>query len=114
MLLLKNGKIKVIVEIEESDVKPTQICGKLLTSALSNFYIYESNANQSIGMADSILFIQIVDTSKTFRTEAKRSQWKTLEKSINHILPIKGSKITMYRLLTTDELNELENIIERA
>jgi len=39
MMILKNDKIKVIVEIEESNVKPTQICGKLLTSALSRFFI---------------------------------------------------------------------------
>jgi len=34
MLMMKDDKIRVIIEIEESDVKPTQICGKFLASAL--------------------------------------------------------------------------------
>lgn len=34
ILILKSNKIRVIIEIEEANVKPTQICGKLLTSAL--------------------------------------------------------------------------------
>lgn len=29
LMILKNNKIKVILEIEESNVKPTQVCGKL-------------------------------------------------------------------------------------
>ena len=33
LLILKKDKIKVILEIEEADTKPTQICGKYLTSA---------------------------------------------------------------------------------
>ena len=34
LLILKDEKIKFILEIEESDIKPTQVCGKFLTSAL--------------------------------------------------------------------------------
>ncbi len=38
-----------------------QICGELLTSALSKYYIHNSNGNRLVEMADSVLFIQIVD-----------------------------------------------------
>ena len=38
MILLKNGRVKVIFEIEETNIKPTQVFGKFLTSALSKFY----------------------------------------------------------------------------
>ena len=34
MLILQKGEIRGIIEIEEADIKPTQICGKFLTSAL--------------------------------------------------------------------------------
>ncbi len=57
LLLFKDDKIKAIVEIEESNVKPTQISGKLLTSALSKFYIHESNGDKPVGMAENVLFI---------------------------------------------------------
>jgi hypothetical protein len=114
LLLLKNNKIRIIAEIEESNVKPTQICGKFLTSALSRHYIRDSEANKPVEMADSVLFIQIVDTSKLVRNKtAKYAQWKALEKSINRILPIKDSNIISYRLLTTDDLTELDAIIQQ-
>ena len=114
LLILKHNKIKVIVEIEESNVKPTQICGKFLTSALSCYYIHESEANKPVEKADSVLFIQIVDTSKLVKNKtAKYTQWKALEKSINQILPIKDGKIMSYKLLTTDDLTELDAIIKK-
>lgn len=114
LIVLKENKIKIIVEIEESNVKPTQICGKYLASALSNFYIHEKQKNKTIEMADSVSFIQIVDTSKLKKDKtAKFKQWKALEKSINKILPVKNSRITSYQLLTTEDLGEVVAIIKR-
>lgn len=56
LLVLKENKIKVIIEIEESNVKPTQVCGKFLTSALSRYYIHDNEMNKPIGMNDSVAF----------------------------------------------------------
>jgi hypothetical protein len=104
LLVLKANKIKIIVEIEESNVKPTQICGKFLTSALAQCYIHESGKNKPIEMDDSVTFIQIVDTSKLVKDKtAKFNQWKGLEKSINRILPLKDSRITTYKLFYGSE-----------
>ncbi len=65
-------------------------------------------------MAENVLFIQIVDTSKLVRGKtAKHAQWKTLEESINRILPIEGSRITSYKLLSTDDLSELGKTFEQ-
>jgi len=112
LLILKNNKIKIIVEIEESNVKPTQICGKFLTSALAKYYIHDSKNNEPIQMGNSVVFIQIVDTSKLVRDKtAKFKQWKALEESINKIIPLKNSMITSYRLLNTDELDGLASLI---
>jgi len=41
MLILKGGKIRAIMEIEESDIKPVQICRKFLVSALSKYFIHD-------------------------------------------------------------------------
>jgi hypothetical protein len=113
LLVLKEDKIRIVVEIEESNVKPTQICGKFLTSAMSNYYIHDSKNNKPIEMGDSVTFIQIVDTSKLVRDKtSKFDQWKALEESINEILPLKNnSKITSYKLLNTDQLDELTLLI---
>jgi len=97
ILIMKNGKIKVIFEIEESNVKPTQICGKFLTSALAAYYIYRDK--KVCGMDKSVLFIQIVDTSKLKKDKTKKAkQWGNIEKAIKHIIPVKKSRIDKYKL----------------
>lgn len=95
VLIIKNNKTKVIVEIEEANTKPTQICGKLLTSALSSFCIY---GKETIEMDNNTLFIQILDNSKLKGNSSKEGQWNNLEKAISNIVPIKGSKIKKYKL----------------
>ncbi len=113
LLMLKNNKIKVIVEIEETNVKPTQICGKFLTSALANYYIHTSEKNEPIGMDDSVTFIQVVATSKLVKEKtSKLQQWEVLEESIKSIIPLKNSRITSYKLLTADKLDELTSLIK--
>jgi len=97
LLMIKDNKIRVIIEIEETDVKPTQICGKFLTSAFSYYYIHDSENNTPIGMSDSVLFIQILNTSQLKEKTSKIKQWRNLEKSIKNILPI--NKIRKYKLL---------------
>ena len=99
LLILKDNRIQVIIEIEETDITPTQICGKLLTSALSCYFIHESQNNIPVGMSDSVSFIQILNASQLKEGTAKTKQWENLEKSIINALPIKDSKIRKYRLL---------------
>lgn len=113
LLVLKDDKIRMIVEIEESDVKPTQICGKFLTSALAKYYIHNSRRNKHIEMGDKVTFIQIVDTSNLVKDRtSKLKQWKLLEESINGVLPMKNSRVTSYRLLGTDELNRFASLVK--
>lgn len=115
MMVLKNDKIRLIIEIEESNVKPTQVCGKFLTSALAKYFIHNSKDNRPIEMDESVSFIQILDTSKLVKEKTKKiMQWKQLETSINNVLPLKNSRIATYRIFTTDELSELDRLIGEA
>ncbi|MGA2681490.1 MAG: hypothetical protein ABSF44_06785 [Candidatus Bathyarchaeia archaeon] len=115
MMVLKEDKIKLIVEIEESNVKPTQVCGKFLTSALAKYYIHYSGENKPIEMDENVTFLQILDASKLVKEKTKKIiQWKQLETSINNVLPLKNSRIRTYRILTTGELSELNKIILAA
>ncbi|GAH34490.1 unnamed protein product, partial [marine sediment metagenome] len=84
--------------------------GKFLTSALTRYYIHETEKGL-IGMHDSVTFIQIVGTSRLKRLSVKPEQWKNLEASIRNILPLKDSNIREYRLFTDLELKELVNHI---
>ena len=99
MLILQKGKIKGIIEIEEADIKPTQVCGKFLTSALSNFYLHERE-DRTVAMADSVFFIQVLDSRKLKEGSVKREQFMNLEEDIQKIVPLKGSRINCYRLFT--------------
>lgn len=98
ILILKDNKIRVIIEIEESDITPVRICGKFLTSALSSCFIHKSSNNVPLKMSDSVTFIQILNALWLKNKSSKLDQGKNLEKSIKNILPVKESKIKKYQL----------------
>ncbi|HEB35861.1 hypothetical protein LCGC14_0616560 [marine sediment metagenome] len=98
LLIVKSNKIRVIIEIEEANIKPTQICGKFLTSALSSCYIGKYNDNNPVNMDDAVLFIQILDTSNLEEGTHKIEQWRNIEESITQIIPVGDSKIRKYSL----------------
>lgn len=50
-------------------------------------------------MSDSVLFIQILDSTKLKKGSAKFEQFKQLEKSIQEVIPLKRSTLNMYRFL---------------
>ena len=103
LLVLSPDGVKVIVEIEEADITPIQICGKFLASALSRYFIHERKQNARIGMSDSALFIQILNTSGLKKDKtSKIQQWKNIERSIQAATPIKGSRIAHCKLLCGD------------
>lgn len=97
-LILQENKIEIIIEIDESNIKPTHICGKFLTSAISKYYIHETE-KEPIGMSDSVLFIQIVATDNLeLDLTSKIEQFRNLEESIQKIIPLEESNITKYLL----------------
>lgn len=100
ILIIKNERIKIIVEIDESNVKPNHIGGKFLTSALSSHYIHPKDNNEAIEMNDSVSFIQVLDTSKLHtKNSSKKVQWENLEESIRKNIPLKDSSITNYKII---------------
>ena len=102
LLIVKDNKVRVIVEIEEANITPIQICGKLLASALSSHFIHEK-WGAPVEMGDSVLFIQVLDTSKlNLDKTSKTEQWSRVEKSIRGVLPIMGSSICCYRMFQGD------------
>jgi len=78
--IVVDGEIKVVLEIEESNVRPLYLCGKVFATALCN---YCSRGRHRIPMAPSMLFIQVIISPKT--TSSKLKQCEYLEKTINQI-----------------------------
>lgn len=96
-LILKDETIRVIIEIEESGVKPRDILGKVFASSLAQYFV--DDPGNPIGMHDSVLFIQIVCPQKlNVRKTSKFRQWGFLAKAIRALVPIGGSKIDHYSL----------------
>ena len=118
LIVLCNNKIRIIVEIEESNIKPTQVCGKFFTAALSKYFIHESTNDEPIKMDEKVTFIQFLDISKLKRGKtSKIEQWKNIENSIKEIIPLKGSKMGAYKIfdLNVTDLDDEEkgNIIKK-
>jgi hypothetical protein len=111
-IIICNDKIKLIIEIEETNVKPTQILGKMMTSALTKYYIHKTNNNNPIEMDDETCFIQILNTGKLKKgLSSKEAQWDNLKNAVSHILPVKDSKLCSYEIFYGDSENiNLENI----
>ena len=97
ILIAKGIKVKAIIEIEESDVTPNQICGKFLTSALASYYSDGKGPLQDLN--SPIAFIQVVDKSKlkVYKTK-KLKQWENLEKALRRLLPVGNSQINVYKI----------------
>lgn len=78
LLIIKNNKINSICEIEESDGKPTQVCGKFLTTALSKYYIHRKKDYKPIPMGEKVNFFQFVDTSDLKDNTSKKNSGRIL------------------------------------
>jgi hypothetical protein len=101
LLIVIDRKIRVIVEIEETNVTPTHISGKFLTSALASHFIHDGHGGVGIPKADRVSFLQFVDTSGLPVGSSKRMQWRNVEAGIRSLLPLSG--ITDYKLFDGDQ-----------
>jgi hypothetical protein len=101
LLVLQTGKVRAIIEIEESGFLPTKPCGKFLQAVLATHFIHESHGNTVIPYAEKVLFVQVFDGS-TFNKDKtqKKVQAELIEKEIQKKLPLGG--ISDYRLFVID------------
>jgi hypothetical protein len=101
LLVLQAGKVRAIIEIEESGFLPLKPCGKFLQAVLATHFINDSQGNTVIPYAEKVLFVQIFDgsTFNMYKTQ-KKVQAELIEKEIQKKLPLGG--ITDYRLFALD------------
>jgi hypothetical protein len=96
LLVLHQGRVRAIVEIEESGFLPTKICGKVLQAALAIHYIADSPP-VAVPYGPEVLFLQVLDSSRSLKPGSKkRPQAMGIEREIRK-LGLKG--ITDYQLL---------------
>ena len=114
MLILKGEEVKVIFEIEEANIKPTQICGRMLTSALSKYYIFKGTNSPDEGkkypISSSTMFVQVVDVTKLKKKNKKIPQFINIEKAIQENLRFKNDRLISYRLYPINGAGDKDNI----
>jgi len=98
LIIIKDNKIKFIIEIEESNIRPVQIFGKFFSSALSKYYIHEVENNAKIEKDVNCIFIQILDASKLKPETKKFNQGMKIEYFINQSLSNNEFNINEYKL----------------
>jgi len=91
---------KVMIEIEESNVKPNHVFGKFFASAFSDCYTTTGMKKPYPPIANSTLFIQVLDSSKSKRKMVKQKQWERISESIQNVLPTFLPRKWEYRLFT--------------
>jgi hypothetical protein len=91
-IVFKN-EIKVVVEIDASDLRPVALCGKVLATAISNHFRL---GKVSIPLSDSLLFIQVVQHSADKTNTSKLRQCKYMAREIKKCLVAAKNRITEY------------------
>lgn len=98
LLVVSFGKVRAIIEIEESGFQPTKIFGKFFQSALATHFIHDRQPGQVLPY-DRVLFVQVLDGSKCLRKGTRKDkQGELIQRKIRSVLPLEGSGITDYRL----------------
>ncbi len=98
LLILAGGKVRGIIEIEESGFLPTKICGKFLQAALATHFIHDKQSEGLLPYAEKVFFIQVLDGSTCLKVGTRKdAQAELIEREIQALLPLRG--ITDYRLL---------------
>ena len=87
-IMVKAGAVRFLLEIEESGLTPTKVCGKFLTSALSTHFIHDVLGNAATPMDAQVTFVQVMDAKNLQLRTKKIEQGHALEQSIQRILPL--------------------------
>ncbi|MCI5220822.1 MAG: hypothetical protein D3914_16915, partial [Candidatus Electrothrix sp. LOE2] len=91
LLILAEGKVRGIIEIEESDFKPTKPCGKFLQAALATHFIHNSHPVGPIPYAEQVSFIQVLDSSKFLKSGSRKdTQAEIIKHQIRDLLPLRS------------------------
>jgi hypothetical protein len=111
MLMISEGQVRVIIEIEESGFIPTKICGKFLQSVFATHFIQDSRPELIFPYGKRVLFIQVLDGSKFNKIgTSKYLQARLIQEKVRDMLPIKGSTITDYHLVIIGDDNNPDGL----
>jgi hypothetical protein len=101
LLVLRENEVRVVLEVDETGYSPTKICGKFLATALCKRFRHPRLAPEPVPLSVRTLFVQIIPCpDKSLPRSRKSAQVLSLERSIRAVLPIHGSTVSEYLLLS--------------
>ncbi len=106
--LINGNDVKVIIEIEESGIIPTKICGKFLTSSFSK-YLFHYSFGEDPKIVKNCLFIQILNDEELPTNTKKKLQGNIIQEKIKG-LSGRGS-INDYLLLWYSDIVKNKEIL---
>jgi hypothetical protein len=103
IILIKNKKVKLVCEIEESGFIPTKIFGKLFSTAFADICrLWDGKKHHLYNLDNNSVFIEVME--KPLPEETKKiAQGNLIEKKINKNLKTINSWIKKYRLIYGDD-----------
>jgi hypothetical protein len=101
LMIIKNNKIKLVCEIEESGYNPTKIYGKVFSTASAIMSKVDSGTKYDLDKNG--VFLQIISSNKLSKYSKKKFQGKNIEVAINDIFKKAGLWIKEYHLIYGDE-----------
>jgi len=102
-IVIEGNRVHTVIEIEETSILPTKICGKILTSAFAQFYEHKNHANRCI--LSNSKFIQIVNDKSLKLKSKKRNQAKNIQKKIDGMLK-NFTTISEYHFFWASDLDD--------
>ncbi len=100
VILIKNDKVKLVCEIEESGFSPTKIFGKLFSTAFAKTCrLKDKTKHNFYALDDNSFFIQVISTANFKTRSLKEKQGQLIENEIYQKLSLYNSWIKNYRLI---------------
>jgi hypothetical protein len=101
-MIVKGDKVKLVCEVEESDISPIRTFGKFFSAATSVVYKFKNGNPKELGKNG--IFIQILSSKKLKKEKSsKENQGVNIEKTIRGILKSGDFWIKEYHLIYGDE-----------
>jgi len=112
-IVLEGNRVHTIIEIEETSILPTKICGKFLTSALAEFTEHEKYGKPAL---HETKFIQVLsDKALKEDRSSKQKQAEIIEQKIREMLK-NFTTISKYHILWESDLDrtcsQIINVIQ--
>jgi hypothetical protein len=112
LVVIVNNKVKVVCEIDESNIKPGHIYGKFLSLISTDICILKNGVEYEFD--EELIFVQVLSTENLKKKSKKEDQWGIIENSIQSNLSSFNGKKIKYHILIGDSSSFTDSLKLRS